>query len=663
MKSYYTRVLILFHTLFWVGNINAQSNPIDAFIDSVLVHSNDSVYIKQINNSCIQFYSEGQVDSAILYCQKAIDACKTDNIYIARTYNIIANCYALKGAYTIVLNNYLKALSIYEKFNYKPGIANIYNNIGNTYNKNGYQKEALVYHNKALQMRLKMLDSINIALSYNNIANVYHSQKSYTNAIQYHHKALKLKEILGDTVGTIISLNNLGGLYADIGESKRAIDLLSRANNLIQIIKGNKEDYGINYVNLCKAYYIDDDYANAKKWGLEAIKCANEFNDFETKMDAYNLLGLTYKKLKDNENALYYLEEYVFLKDSIFNSENAKRLITEQLEYRYNKKAELAKEEEIKRNEKVKADKEKQKQIFLFLVIILVATVIFALFIYRGYLQKQKSNRFITEQNNLIKEKQKEIIDSINYAKRIQTAILPEMDVFVKSFSDAFALYMPKDIVSGDLYWFAELTTTTKNPIHLKVIAVADCTGHGVPGAFMSMLSVQLLNESVKNPNINSPAELLEYMNRRVITDLRKNNTMQINDGLDIAVCALESSNNNLYYSGANRPLWILRGGIITEYKPTKAAIGGATAINQNFESTTIALNKGDRVILFTDGITDQFGGTNNKKFTKARLKALIEKNANLSFEQLQVILKDELTRWQGTEEQTDDILIVGYTV
>lgn len=660
MKANYC---ILFLTLLFFKHSAGQSDNVNLLVSKIRNNANDSVLIKQINTACIKFYFEGEVDSAIIYCQKTIDASKTNNVFIARTYNILANCYELKGAYTIVLNNYFKALSIYEQNGYRYGIANIYNNIGNTYSKNGYFNEALVYHNKALKIRLSILDSVNIALSYNNIATTYHKKKEYLSALNYNQKALKIKEILKDTAGIVMCLNNLGGTYAEVGESKKAIDVLIRSNKLIQLTEANKQDYGINYLNLSKAFYTAKDYTNAKKWGLEALKYANEFNDFGIKMDAYNLLGLSFKRLNDLEQALYFIEEYIYLKDSVFNSENSKRLIKEQLEYSFNKKAELAKLEEIKRNEKLKADKEKQKQIFMFLVFIIVATLVFAVFIYRGYLQKRKSNLFITKQNSLIKEKQKEIIDSINYAKRIQTAILPETDVFVKSFSDAFVLYKPKDIVSGDLYWYAEVTTSTSNPMHLKVLAVADCTGHGVPGAFMSMLSVQLLNESVKNPNINSPSELLNYMNKRILTDLRKNNNLQINDGLDIAVCALDSKSNKLYFSGANRPLWVLSNGNLNEFKPTKASIGGATDINQEFEGITVVLNKGDKVLLFTDGITDQFGGINNKKFTKARLKALIEKNADLDFNRLQVVIQNELTNWQGHEDQTDDILIVGFTL
>lgn len=660
MHSLKTVILSL---CFFCFGLRAQTFPINGLIENIRSNPKDTASIITLNNYLIELYNAGLSDSAIYYSEKVIPAYRTENIHMARTFNILGNCYSLKGAYSIVLKNYLRALEIYEKFDYKKGIGNCYNNIGNTYKVHGYYDEALSYLNKALQIRLQQGDSANIALTYNNIANNYHSKKEYEKAILYHNKSLKIKEILSDTFSIIVSLNNIGGLYADIMDCSKSKEYLMRSNKLIGLIGGNSQDYGLNYANLSRANNVCKDYAEAIKWGQKAIVAADEFNDAETKLDAYHQLYKAYWGKGDKNNALYYLQEYLGLKDSLFNSENTKKLLTEQSEYQYNKKAELEKLEQIKKDAQTKAEKEKQQQRFFMLSVILAITILLALFIYRNYLQKQKVNQHITIQNSLIKQKQKEILDSINYAQRIQSAILPDTDHFIENFREAFVLYIPKDIVSGDLYWFAKLSTTTANPIHLKVIAVADCTGHGVPGAFMSMLSVQLLNESIKNPNINSPGELLVYMNQRITTILNSNNKQKVNDGLDIAVCAFDYSKNTAYYSGANRPLWVLREGLITEYKATKAAIGGLTDLHQHFETISIPLNEGDKVFLFTDGITDQFGGPNNKKFTKTKLKKLVEQTANLPLRSQQEELKKALLDWRGTEEQTDDILILAFTV
>ncbi len=663
MHRQFRRYIFIFFIFIINKSVYGQSYQMSGLLDSLKLKSCDTAYIKLLNKGSINFYGKDLIDSAIYYCQKTIETCNTENIHIARTYNILANCYSVKGAYTIVLDNYFKALKIYEKFSYLPGIANTNNNIGNTYKNNGYYDKAIQFHEKALAIRKEINDIYNIALSYNNMANVYHSMRQYDKAIDYHVKSMKIKEELDDTMAIIISLNNLGGLYADIDKPDEAIKLLERSNFLMKCVKTNKQDFGINYVNIAKAYYKAKDYAKAEKFSLEAIKLSDEIGDFETKIEACNLLTSLYKEKNDIKKAFYYLEAYISLKDSVFNSENAKRLLNEQLEYDYNKKAEIEKEERIKQEAKTEAERQRQKQALILLSVVLVLILAFSLFMFKAYKDKQKINEQITLQNEIIQDKQKQIIDSINYAKRIQTAILPETSLFINSFSDAFVLYLPKDIVSGDLYWFAELTTTTENPIKLKVAAVADCTGHGVPGAFMSMLSVQLMNESIKNPSINSPSELLAHMNRRILIDLQKNENLKVKDGLDIAVCAFDYNKNVLYYSGANRPLWVLKEGVINEYKPTKASIGGFTDNNQVYENNTISLSSGDRVFMFTDGITDQFGGTSDKKFTKARLKSLIEQNSSLDLKNLHYKIEQEILSWKGNTEQTDDILILGFKV
>jgi serine phosphatase RsbU (regulator of sigma subunit) len=260
--------------------------------------------------------------------------------------------------------------------------------------------------------------------------------------------------------------------------------------------------------------------------------------------------------------------------------------------------------------------------------------------------------------------KNKEITDSINCAKRIQDAILPHSDQVKEEFSASFVIYKPRDIVSGDLYWCANTITTDERGLPLKIMAAADCTGHGVPGAFMSLLVSELLNQTIKNPNINSPADVLSHLNVKLPASLNKNCRERITDGLDMAICAIDPLRRVVYFAGANRPLWIVRrngqGHDVLEYKGTKASIGDNTPPGQLFENNTIALSAGDRLFLFTDGVTDQFGGPFGKKLGRQMLREALAGSAGLPMPEQKEYLEKFLADWKGTLEQVDDILLIG---
>lgn len=252
--------------------------------------------------------------------------------------------------------------------------------------------------------------------------------------------------------------------------------------------------------------------------------------------------------------------------------------------------------------------------------------------------------------------KNQEITDSINYAKRIQSAILLPLDVIKRALPNSFILYKPKDIVSGDFYWFTE----NENGY---LIAAADCTGHGVPGAFMSVISSEKLTEAVKFTS--NVSELLHQTNLGIKKALRQtDNESSTRDGMDISVCLFDKSFRSVTYAGANRPLWLIRkdSGEITEIKPTKSAIGGLTRDEQQFESNTLQLNEGDTLYLFTDGYADQFSPTDKKMKTR-KFKELILSILQKSMKEQQKLLDEFHENWKGNLEQTDDVLVIGVRV
>ncbi len=273
---------------------------------------------------------------------------------------------------------------------------------------------------------------------------------------------------------------------------------------------------------------------------------------------------------------------------------------------------------------------------------------------------KQRTEE-VEMQKNELSQKNKDITDSINYAKRIQKSIIPDEALFVESFADAFVIYQPRDIVSGDFYWITSVQTTDNRDLNLKIVCAVDCTGHGVPGAFMSLIASELLNQTVTNRDINSPADVLKYLNQKLPLAINKNHSEKIYDGMDITCCAIDLSNNKLYFSGANRPLWgIKKNGEFFELAATKASVGGYTTNDQEFDNHLFTYERGDCIYLFSDGYADQFGGEKNKKIGTKRFRELIQSSSKDTMAAQKTELVNFFTTWKRNHEQVDDIMVIG---
>jgi serine phosphatase RsbU (regulator of sigma subunit) len=281
----------------------------------------------------------------------------------------------------------------------------------------------------------------------------------------------------------------------------------------------------------------------------------------------------------------------------------------------------------------------------------------------------------IQKQQHIIEEKNKDITDSINYAKRIQTAILPTEEEMTKIAGDHFVFYRPKDIVSGDLYWAASVTTTPESGRQEKVsvIAALDCTGHGVPGAFMSIVGHTILEQTITEPKVNSPAAALDYLNNGVIKTLKQkaDDDFSIKDGMDIACVAINFETRLLEFAGANNPLYLVRNGELMEFDGDKQPIGAYLKESRLFKNNKIELQKGDCIYIFTDGIPDQFGGPKGKKYKYKQLQELLKANYAKPMKEQRAALVKSIDDWMnysvsgggGRFEQTDDILMIGIRV
>ena len=263
----------------------------------------------------------------------------------------------------------------------------------------------------------------------------------------------------------------------------------------------------------------------------------------------------------------------------------------------------------------------------------------------------------VTKQKAIIEEKNKDITDSIKYAKKIQQAVAPNAEDFNKNFTESFILYKPKDIVSGDFYWFEHF----KN--NITVFAAADCTGHGVPGAFMSLICSDIMYRVLNDPNVTNTATALSLIDQKLIQLIKKSSESSANDGMDIALCAYYKNENKIDYSGAQRPLLLIRNGELIDYKPTKLSIGGHATVDKVFELNTINVQPGDLIYLLTDGYSDQFGGDKGKKFKFKNLKQLILDNYTKPLNQQKLILDNAFESWKGSLEQVDDVCVIGIKI
>ncbi len=274
-----------------------------------------------------------------------------------------------------------------------------------------------------------------------------------------------------------------------------------------------------------------------------------------------------------------------------------------------------------------------------------------------------ESNNLLEIKNEIIEEKNKDIRDSINYAQRIQQAILPAAEKIDAVLKDYFILFKPKDIVSGDFYWHTVINTTPQDGTpseNIVVMAAVDCTGHGVPGALMSIIGSTILNQTTTAAAVNSPADALGFLNKEITKTLNS-----IKDGMDMALCAINFEKLELQYAGANNPLYIVRQKQFIEVKPDKLAIGADTEDSavKVFTNHLIKLEKGDSVYLFTDGYADQFGGPNGKKFKYKKFQELLIEMQDNTMEEQKHILNYHHELWRGTLEQVDDILVIGIRI
>jgi serine phosphatase RsbU (regulator of sigma subunit) len=379
------------------------------------------------------------------------------------------------------------------------------------------------------------------------------------------------------------------------------------------------------------------------------MKIVKELGSPARIMDACQYLYETYNRTGNSDSALKYYIDYSTYKDTLYNIEKTKNINKLEKIYETEKKEQQIALQKIKiRNNKIKLW---ALSVILFLILGLVFQIL------RIIRNKKRTNNLLKQKNKLLAESNRLITSSITYASFIQAAILPPLDLFKESFPQHFILFKPKDIVSGDFYWITKVKDQT-------IIALADCTGHGVPGAFMSMLGITLLNEIINIQHIISTNKILDMLRKKIIDALRqKADTYDSRDGMDISVCSIDTQSKQMEFSGAYRPIVILSDRKMKLIDGDKMPIGFHKTRNSPFKKIKYNFSSGDIFYLYTDGYPDQFGGELGKKYTRQKFRNLLDSIHELPLDEQKDKLEKELIKWKGNIEQIDDITVLGIKV
>ncbi|MCE9537855.1 MAG: tetratricopeptide repeat protein [Bacteroidetes bacterium] len=588
----------------------------------------------------------------------------------------IGGIYLSQGNHTKALGYYFKVLKAFEELGDKNKMATAYGGIGNIYGEQKQPIKALDYYFKALKIYEELGDENGMATWFLNIGVAYYHLKDYQKALDYYFKALKINEKLEDKNGMAYIFANFGLIYHDLAvlnqnSNKKESDLLfSKAlDYYFKSLKineefGNKNLIAVTLGNIGSLYTNQNRSKEAEKYLLQSLKIDTAIVFLLHTEETHELLSQLYSKMGNYQKALEHYQNAMFAKDSIFNQEKNKDITRKEMNYEFEKK-ETALKAEKEKQDLLTAAEHKRQQLFLwFILAVAFAVAIIAIIIFRSLqiTKKQKhvieiQNKEITKQKQLVEEKNKDNADSVSYARRIQSSFLTSETYIKRYLKEYFILYKPRDVVSGDFYW-----------IHQQgdylYFCVADCTGHGIPGAFMSLIGMGILNEIINSKQIKETNAILDELRRIVILALNPEGAIEEGkDGMDLIFGRLNLQTKELQYSAANNSFYVSRNGELIKHKLDKMPVGKYWEFEKPFQQQTIQLETGDIIYASTDGFQDQFGGAKEQKIMSKGLEKLISRISQQNLNEQKNILEKEFMEWKGNLEQVDDVTILGIRI
>jgi serine phosphatase RsbU (regulator of sigma subunit) len=653
-------------------------------------------YNLSVSNTYIGKYTE-----AIQYCDSSLIIANkmNDPDEMAQCYMSYGMAYAYQCNYEKAIDFNIKALNIKESLLkkdpdntfLKKTQAKLLGNIALIYSYNKYYKESIDYFMRSIEIKKSLNDTVGLASVYINMAGLYFNMEQYQNSLRYYEDGLSYATKCNDMASLSNAYHGIGINYSVSGMYFKAIESIQKAI-AIQTKMNNLNGLALSLNSIAKDYLSMNDTKKAIEAAEEALRIGQNIKSGIIIKDAYSNLIDAYEKMGNYTKGFYYFKLYNAIKDSVFNQEKSKQIAEMENKYQSEKKqfeiSSLTKEKELQTTELKLKDVQLKKQLLLItsFVIGFFVILVFSIIIYKQYLAKKKANKLLEQknmdihlkkeeivaqrdeieaqrdelqkQNAMIAFQKKEIMDSINYACRIQTAIMPP-DYFLKSLlPNHFIFYQPKDVVSGDFY-YAEKTSDG------IVFSAVDCTGHGVPGAMMSVIGYNILNQAVKINHITKPSAILQFLDTGVTQTLRQmHGESGVSDGMDIAVCLLNNDTQSLQYAGAYNSLIYTNKGALHEIKADKFPIGvNYDGHVDEYTNHQIQLERGDMVYLYSDGYADQFGEKTGKKFKYKPLRELLLGVHTKSEDIQKEIIIQTFENWKGCLEQVDDVLVFAVKV
>ena len=605
---------------------------------------------------------------ALYYFQQSLKVAQQsgDKSRIAYSLSSIGDIYRILDNYSLALENFQEAISLSRQAGDRNLTAFCLNNLGEVYRSRGEIPQALKYLGESIELARELGDKVRLASCLSAVASAYERTGNNDKALEFFQQTLQMSENLGDRSKIAFCKNGMGYIYFLKRDFVKAAQLYNQALKIAKEIEDKV--IATEAMNNLGNLHL---YLNEVK---QAEGCADSCFAMAKDCDTPFLLGnaseLCYKvyEKKGNFNKAYQMQKlYLEMKDSLINQENLKKFAAQEFKVREvaMKSEQLKKDLAYESNEREKEGEIHQQKVLrngLLTGAVLLCGLVF--FVYRNLKQSRKAQRIIAvqkkqveaqkaiseEQKRLVEEKQKEMVDSIHYATQIQQTLFAQDEVLKKHLHDYFVLFRPKDIISGDFYW----ATEKEGRFYL---AVCDSTGHGVPGAFMSLLNISFLNEAVADGRIILPNEILGRVRERLIQHISHSGNQ---DGMD-GVLFCMSDNKVSYSSAYNAPI-LIRNGKIIELGADKMPIGKWERIAP-FSLFNLELHSGDVIYLFTDGFADQFGGSHGKKFKyKALLELLLSVN-HLEMPEQKSVLERHFNEWKSDYPQVDDVTLIGFRV
>jgi serine phosphatase RsbU (regulator of sigma subunit)/Tfp pilus assembly protein PilF len=677
----------------------------DSLLNVIKTSDNDTTILEAYVQLGDPFFRV-QSDSARYYYLKAIEIAEKIDFFVwrANLENAIGLCYMDQENYEEAIVWFKRCAKKMAELNTRQGTAMLLNNIGACYNEMQQSSVAMKYFLVAQRIEWDKAHKDVVMLLEVNMGNVYEDLGQDSLALEHYHNSLSLTDPETDPYNNALSHHNIGVVLflndptskEGLARQKRAYEIatanefanlqtmtstdiiryyleeeqlnLDSANYWITCSRKSSAiansptlNLGVNET-ISRYHLMKGQYDSCRHYIDKGMKLFPIVQEKQDKISFLFAAASSYEEIGDFQKAFNYYRDASVLRKNTYNERNSQIFANLKNNHEIEKRDQeiaLSKKENDVKDAQIESD---QNRIRFFLIGTVLLILLLGFIVY-FLIQKNKNNKLLSEQNAVIekqqsslREKQNEIIDSINYAKRIQGAVLPKSPELQRALKNGFVLYLPKDIVSGDFYWMYEIDTSN------YLVAVADCTGHGVPGAMVSVVCNNALNRSVNEYKLREPAAILDKTRELVVQEFEQKDE-KVRDGMDISLIKINVANGDLAWAGANNPLWILRkveGNIdLLETKADKQPIGFSEMMRP-FTNHQLTLKPNDRLFLFSDGFVDQFGGEKGKKYKRNRFKSFLINHYASDMDTLKEEMKGEFLAWKGDFDQLDDICVIG---